>query len=98
MADLDESRFGKRDAFGAYQPKDPITYAPITEWPPNRFLKSSAANRPLRCMVLLAAIIGLQCARPFHEFRKCTGDRRKAFRLGIIFDYWWIRKFWIHGV
>lgn len=35
MADLDDSRFGERDAFGAYQPKKPITYAPINDWPPN---------------------------------------------------------------
>jgi sterol desaturase/sphingolipid hydroxylase (fatty acid hydroxylase superfamily) len=35
VANPDESRFGKRDAFGAYQPKDPITYAPINDWPPN---------------------------------------------------------------
>ncbi len=34
MANLDETRFGTRDAFGAYQPAEPITYAPINDWPP----------------------------------------------------------------
>ena len=34
MANLDESRFGTRDAFGVYQPKEPIKYAPISDWPP----------------------------------------------------------------
>lgn len=34
MTNLDETRFGTRDAFGAYQPKEPITYPPINDWPP----------------------------------------------------------------
>ncbi|RLS69816.1 MAG: hypothetical protein DWH99_11945 [Planctomycetota bacterium] len=51
-----------------------IRSATITEWPPKWFLKLSAADRPLRCMVLfwLFFVSALVLSEEFdyeHEYR-----------------------------